>query len=379
MSEPASHNLMWNMTRKCNFACDYCYFPPDHTPVDEILDVDELVGMLDATGHEWTVGLTGGEPLLYPDFVEICRKLTKGHRIALDSNLSVSSRVREFAEAVDPARVKDIYASLHIEERERKGGVDAFVENVRLLKDKGFVVKVNYVVHPRLVERFPEDRERFRGMGVEIVPRPFKGEFEGRRYPESYGESAREVFGEYPEAGRKMVFNFQGVPCDGGRSFVRMEPDGAVFRCSGDKSVIGRLGEGVRLNEEALPCAVAKCPCRGLDHVHLTEAQQVFVDGLMYVNVGDFPAAEQAFSRTLELDPDHAGAVNNLGVLAWKRGKSGEAQAHFIQAHELCPDNGLFRDNLAVARHGTEGGGAAGPSLCNQAIPQGCAEGARGV
>ena len=31
------NSIIWNMTAKCNFRCEYCYFPHDNTPVTETL------------------------------------------------------------------------------------------------------------------------------------------------------------------------------------------------------------------------------------------------------------------------------------------------------------------------------------------------------
>lgn len=369
MKPSVTADLMWNMTRKCNFACRYCYHPHDHTPVDQVLDADDLVRLLDSTGFTWTVTLTGGEPFLYPGFVDICRCLTKRHFIEVDSNLSMSRSIRDFSAAVSPGRVKLIYASLHIEEREKRrgdhGGVGTFVKNVKQLTDKGFRVKVNYVAHPRVIHRFLEDRDRFRGFGIELVPRPFKGKYRGRRYPDAYGADARHIFSGQARAGTKTVFNFNGIPCEGGRRFVRLEPDGTFFRCSGDKRIIGRLGGAVRLNPEPEPCSVMRCPCRGLDHVYLTPAQQRFVDGIMYANVGDRRRAVEAFEATLEQVPEHPGVMNNLGVMAGRTGQREDADIFFSRALELRPASRLYRSNRDLLRSGDP----EKLQLCHRVIP----------
>ena len=211
MTEPVN-NIIWNMTRKCNFRCEYCYFPHDNSPVTETLPVEKIKAFLDDTGRTWTVGMTGGEPFIYPGFVDTCEVLTQTHNIGVDTNLSISSKVKDFAEHIDPARVDDLYVALHIQERERIKGVPAFIENAQLLLDKGFTVIVNYVVHPDLEQRFHKDREFFAAHGIAITPRPFKGEFEGRRYPEAYGDRAAVIFANHAEQGKKVAFNFFGVP-----------------------------------------------------------------------------------------------------------------------------------------------------------------------
>lgn len=340
---------MWNMTRKCNYRCDYCYYPHDNTPVDFTLPVARIKAFLDSTGREWVIGMTGGEPFLYPGFVEICKTLTQSHIIAVDSNLSVSSKVREFAHSVDPSRVQDIYASLHIEERERTGGVDAFIRNVLLLRDNGFVVKVNYVLHPRIVDRYKQDAELFRSHGIELAPRPFKGKYQGAAYPNAYNDKAKAIFSGTPDAGKKMIFNFKGVPCHGGHTFVRLEPDGTVMRCAGDKSIIGNILGEVNLADGPEPCRVNRCPCRALDHIVLTEAQRAFVEGLQHSLVDDDKQAKAAYAKALELDPAFARAANNLGVVEWRAGQKEQAREHFKLANELTPQSNAIKDNFASA------------------------------
>ena len=349
MQAPAN-SIIWNMTRKCNFRCEYCYFPHDNTPVTETLDVDRITAFLDGTGCTWKVGLTGGEPFIYPGIIDICERLTERHVIGIDTNLSVSSKIRDFAERVDPNRVHNLYVALHIQERERIKGVDAFIQNARLLLDSGFTVIVNYVVHPSLEHRFQADRDFFAGHGIRITPRPFRGEFDGRRYPEAYGERARTIFGDDPEQGRKVAFNFRGIPCSAGRTLLRMEPDGTVYRCPGDKTTRGNVMTGVRLYEGSPPCTRKRCPCRGLDHVQLTDFEAALVEGVQYAVVAENERSKAAFERALTGLPGHPCGENNLGVLAWRRGDLAEAVRRFETARQAAPDNPLYARNLAAVR-----------------------------
>lgn len=348
---PAS--LIWNMTRKCNFRCHYCYFPHDNSPEQDPIPAQKIADFLDSTGHEWLVGMTGGEPFIYPGFVDICKTLTKNHRIAVDTNLSLSRQVRRFAQELDPARVEELYVALHIEERERIGGVQSFIENVRLLQQKGFHVRVNSVVHPTLVERFIADRERFAAHGITIVPRPFKGKFEGRPYPESYGPEVREIFAAEPEAGKKVAFDFHGVDCDAGMRLLRMEPDGTVLRCPGDKTVLGNVLTGVTLYDGPTPCTKHRCPCRGVEYVHLTETEHDFVQGVQYANVGDAEKSRAAYERVVRQTPDFGPALNNLGVVHWREGNTDEARNAFRRGCD-CGDLAACRNTEASREDGDD-------------------------
>lgn len=345
----APFHLMWNMTRRCNFQCRYCYFPHETAPVEPVVPAATLLDFLDATGEEWVVGMTGGEPFLYPDFVELCHALSRRHRISIDTNLSISRLVRDFARQLDPARVHDLYIALHIEERRRKGLVEAFVEDILLLRERGFHLTVNYVVHPQLVAAFRQDREWFEARGVPITPRPFKGFFEGQEYPNAYNAEARAVFAEFPRAGRKMAFNFQGVPCRGGRALLRLEPDGQLYRCSGEKRDLGNILTDPRRLEWDEPCRARRCPCLGPNYVLLSPAQEALLAGLQAMVTGNSTRAREQFLLALEGDPLLPAAANNLGVLDWEAGDREAAAIRFAQALELDPRADLFVGNLAAA------------------------------
>lgn len=362
----SANSIIWNMTRKCNFRCEYCYFPHDNTPVTETLPVEKITEFLDGTGRTWTVGMTGGEPFIYPGMVDYCEALTQNHFIGVDTNLSVSSKIRDFAERIDPQRVEDLYVALHIEERERIKGVPAFIENAQLLIRKGFKVIVNYVVHPTLADRFHTDKEYFASHGIAITPRPFRGKFEGRRYPEAYGELAQTIFGDHPEQGKKIAFNFYGVSCSAGNTLLRMEPDGTVFRCPGDKTVLGNILDEVKLTGGATPCRKHRCPCRGLDHVALSSTQEALVDGVQYAVVADNDASKAAFEKAMSYVAGHPCAENNLGVLAWREGDTHEAQRRFQAALQRRPERELYAENFTGA---TSGDRDFDPQICLDVNP----------
>ncbi len=347
------NSIIWNMTRKCNFRCEYCYFPHDNTPVTETLPVDKVKDFLDNTGRVWSVRMTGGEPFIYPGFVDYCVELSKTQIIGVDTNLSVSSKVKEFAERVDPARVENLYVALHIEERERVKGVDAFIRNAQLLLEKGFAVIVNYVVHPLLEDRFHKDSDFFASHGITITPRPFRGEYEGRRYPEAYGDRAQAIFANHPEQGKKIAFNFFGVPCTAGQTLLRLEPDGTVFRCPGDKTILGNVMDTVDMADGPELCRKKRCPCRGLDHVILTPTQDALVEGVQYAVVGDSKSSGEALGQALEASPGHPCAENNLGVIAWRQGNKAAAAEHFKAALDARPERIVYEENLKGVQSGS--------------------------
>jgi len=65
--------------------------------------------------------------------------------------------------------------------------------------------------------------------------------------------------------------------------------------------------------------------------------------------VGRTSEAEAQLNEALRLQPDNAGAHNNLGILFANEGRLDDAVLHFQRAVELRPDFEDARRNLSIA------------------------------
>jgi sulfatase maturation enzyme AslB (radical SAM superfamily) len=82
MKRKTKMDVAFNITRKCNKGCDYCYL----NLTDEDLPIDRVKEILGSVDVE-TVTLTGGEPLMHPEIGELLRFIAKrGDHIHLLSN-----------------------------------------------------------------------------------------------------------------------------------------------------------------------------------------------------------------------------------------------------------------------------------------------------
>ena len=80
-------DLRVSVTDRCNLRCTYC-MPPDFAdwmPGDHLLSIDELMTVISVAVDEGvtSIRLTGGEPLIRPDIVEIVHKVMDGQAIDL--------------------------------------------------------------------------------------------------------------------------------------------------------------------------------------------------------------------------------------------------------------------------------------------------------
>jgi len=254
---------MLNITHVCNFNCKYC--SQSHINQFSPIIPEKLSKALKQHGENWKIIITGGEPFLYPDFVKICQELTKEFLIKINTNLSLSSEVKKFAESINPNMVDRICAALHIEERERQNGVEIFIKNVLLLKKQGFKVDVLYVLYPPLLKRFKKDAQYFKSRGLDLIPKPFCGKYMGKFYPKAFPNNTRDFFVKNNSNQAFYPFYFRGIKCGAGKSLVNILPDGTVSRCPSDMTVLGNISEGFKLNDNLNPCGVDRCGCFGYD------------------------------------------------------------------------------------------------------------------
>jgi MoaA/NifB/PqqE/SkfB family radical SAM enzyme len=259
----------WHLLNTCNYRCSYCFF--DAATLGEKLRGFASPGAwekaFNATGKTWLVHMTGGEPSLYPDFVELCRRLARRHYISFNSNLTNAS-IADFAQRLDPSRVSFINAGLHLAEREERSGNSRFLKHAELLRKRGFPIVVSVVATPAVLERYSDAISLLDGTGLFPIPKLLRGAFDGRIYPEAYSELDRTRFRVYAAQARQShksaiagrpeaitidmfddeeflggVPSFTGRTCEAGRRFVRLNPDGEVFRCS-EKTRLGNLLAG---------------------------------------------------------------------------------------------------------------------------------------
>ncbi|MFA5337842.1 MAG: radical SAM protein [Candidatus Omnitrophota bacterium] len=257
--------VSWQMIQICNFDCFYCY---GHRPgpIGVVLSVKEVIGCLKRTSKNCSITLVGGEVFLIPNFVNICEQLIDaGIKISVETNLSLGSAITEFADRINPFKTGCIYISTHILEREKRNTKDEYIKNVILLKEKGFNVRVNYVLHPSLLSRFRGDYEFFETKGIDLLPRPFVGFHKGLAYPDSYSRKERTlILNADPHAGRRAPLNgTKGMLCNAGKSFIRITEYGKVNRCVGDDTCIGDIHQGINLFDSPRPCPNKTCPCWG--------------------------------------------------------------------------------------------------------------------
>jgi len=275
----------WALNKFCNFSCPYCYFSLKDRRNSAYKGDNEQchINSFNNSGRIWLVHMSGGEPFLHPDFIDLCKGLTEQHYISVNTNLS-SRLVYDFCEHIDPKKVSFVHCSLHITERENQNLVNDFIAKVRILEQASFNVFISQVMWPPVVDRFNQISEFFKKQGMLVRPKLLRGYYKWKEYPESYSESEKSALLHFmkvieaadsqadkpaghinPDMDKLWIngyVSFKGMPCLAGAKFVAIDFNGNIKRCQSDPTNLGNIYRGeFNLFENAERCKAKICGC----------------------------------------------------------------------------------------------------------------------
>ncbi|MBN1649563.1 MAG: radical SAM protein [Spirochaetales bacterium] len=252
--------IHWIVTLLCNFKCPYCDLGDVSTKSKRTdrIDIDGLMNSLRATGKLFSIGFTGGEPFMVENFNEACAAITKEHVISVNTNMSMSRRIRAFAGTIDPSRVKFILASFHIEELEQRAMVDEYIANYNYLKNAGFKMISQVVAYPGNFEKIITYRKLLADQGILLSPMPYNGQFNGKPYPQSYSDDDIKLMG-WDERFPDDTYCQLGKECNAGYNILAVSPKGRVTLCHFIDLHLGDIYKGFSFTGTLTVCPQKKC------------------------------------------------------------------------------------------------------------------------
>ncbi len=144
-----------NVTSKCNFSCIFCHREGEHEPWNkEELRVEDFAVIARAAHNLGIrkIKLTGGEPLVRKDIIDIIETIKKYGNPRDLSMTTNGSFLEDYAESLKSAGLQRVNVSLHSLHPERyryitrKDLLDKVVRGILKAKDVGLTVKINTVV-----------------------------------------------------------------------------------------------------------------------------------------------------------------------------------------------------------------------------------------
>jgi radical SAM protein with 4Fe4S-binding SPASM domain len=269
--------ISWNLTYRCNLACEHCYLDAGGTPLvgtESFADRSELgteecyrvIDDIAAFAPECLTILTGGEPLLRRDILDIvCRASERGLWVVVGTNgvkitENVAQRLAEAGarglslslDALDPDR--------HDRFRRVRGAWQNTVQGAEILNRTGlpFIVQTTAGSHNagelEAIADFAYERLAAKVWNLYFLVPTGRGQFVSDMTPAQYDEILDSLYRIQRTYERRMLVNAKCAP-----HFVKtvLEQNGSQFKTySGGAGgcPAGTHYMGIRPNGDVTPC-----------------------------------------------------------------------------------------------------------------------------
>ncbi|MBI3547466.1 MAG: radical SAM protein [Elusimicrobia bacterium] len=267
----------WEIMLPCNFRCSYCVVHNESAQFLQLPVADWRriwTRMFKLYGCS-QVRFAGGEPTIYPDFINLVGMILEMHTVDITTNLSFD--VEEWIKKV-PCDGIAISGSLHLEHFKPED----FLRKLLILRERGNqLISASLVAYPPDIPRVEAIRDLFEKAGVLFKIIPFNGVYQGKRYPGGYTDEERRILGMQVEKSQDELGktlnkqwqdyanskpddkNFMGIPCHMGEMYAKIYSDGTVRRCCHTGvEILGRITDpNLKLFDEPKPCTVLSCSC----------------------------------------------------------------------------------------------------------------------
>lgn len=234
---PKLGKLHLELTYRCNYACRACYLgprllrPADRTAregtTDQWLRLIEEAGALGCS----FATVTGGEPFLRKDLLEILRALGENGILA-EINTNASAITPQVADALSPLLLSTVAVSLYGYDAPSTeaytGNPSSFAATLRGLRhlvDREIPVSVKFFATHENISGFAEAERRLAEIGLKatLIGHTIHGDvFEGVLPARSF---------DVDDLPRPRVVQETELPCAPGIQGLGIEPDGTIRAC----------------------------------------------------------------------------------------------------------------------------------------------------
>jgi selenobiotic family peptide radical SAM maturase len=263
-----SFTLQWHITQACDLHCKHCYDRSMRSNIEfnqAIKILDDFRVFCKSRLVKGAVSFTGGNPLLYPHFLELYRAASeRGFSIAILGNPSPPKQIKELLGIQRPTHFQVSLEGLpeHNDSIRGAGHFSRVAEFLKLLREFNIYSMVMLTltrdnmeqVLPLsemlcgLTDRFHFNRLSMVGEGANLHL-PDKGKY--IEFLESYVSAAEKnpILGMkdnlinilYHKKGMKPFGGCTGYGCGAAFNFLTLLPDGEVHACRKFPSLIGNI------------------------------------------------------------------------------------------------------------------------------------------
>lgn len=165
-------HAVWEITLKCNLACQHCGSRAGSARTDELSTSEalDLVKQMAEVGIK-EVSIIGGEAFLRPDWLEIARAITEANMLCTmvtggyGITLNTARQMKEAGIRLVSVSIDGLEAT-HDWLRGRKGSWQQAFKSMKNLEEAGIVIASNTQINRLSAPEFPKIYERIRDAGI---------------------------------------------------------------------------------------------------------------------------------------------------------------------------------------------------------------------
>ncbi len=238
--------VIWEITHNCNYGCSYCIFSCTKKRVEGELTTEECLHVIDELVKNGFKHLkvTGGEPFIRKDLIEILEYASKSMIVDVSTNASLLSK--DLIDKLNKIKLKMIHVSLDgkREEHESVRGINTYDRTIRgleLLKKSKNKVRIGTVIHANNEDDLESIVKLAKDYGDEIIfsiMEPVEGQDKSLVKNKSNEKLIKEINklkNKYKDI--EVNCNFDSQPafvmrCPGGDRFLYINNMGFVSPCT---------------------------------------------------------------------------------------------------------------------------------------------------
>ncbi len=225
--EPRLHLVAWEITRRCNLFCAHCRSSSENEPYENELTTEECYRLIDQIAEvaKPILILTGGEPLVRPDVLQIARYgVSKGLRVVMGTNGTLITR--KLATELKKVPVSRLAVSIDFpiperqdEFRGKAGAYQEALDGIANARSAGIEVQINSTVTKLNVHYLADLLDLSIEIGA-VAFHPFmlvptgrgKGLEDQELSPQQYEETLNWIYDKQMELGDRMFFKPTDAP-----------------------------------------------------------------------------------------------------------------------------------------------------------------------
>ena len=253
------HYLQWHITHECNLKCSHCYQEDYHcvTPYREMADtLDKYEEYIRAKAYEGQINLTGGEPLLHPDFYTIASEIRKKE---LRLGILTNGTMIDGEAAARIAELKPVFVQVSLDGGENvhdqirgNGSFERALKGIDRLKENGVRVLVSFTAMRKNCGEFKQlaricARHRVDKLWWDRVVTADAEQYITTEQFKKLSEEAAKLKKRYPFISNSRALEWIpeggcGYECSAGKRLLIILANGDMMACRRLPFVIGNIG-----------------------------------------------------------------------------------------------------------------------------------------